>query len=113
VADEPALSARRPGTGVVRGAASREKNCLLYTGRRQRVTALLSSPPRREILPEAIVLQNGAEFHGRAMTAWENGVCRWCSFSRASRCRMPAWKASTAGWAMNVECHWFTSLNLT
>jgi hypothetical protein len=70
---------------------------------RQRLIALVSSPPRRESLSEGIVRDNGPEFRGRALTAWENGVCRWGSFSRASRFRMPAWKASTAGCPMNVE----------
>jgi len=89
---------RRCTSGPVRG-----KNRSLDTARRQRLIALVWSPPRREILPEGIVRDNGPEFRGRALTAWENGVCRWGSFSRVSRFRMPAWKASTAGCATNVE----------
>jgi hypothetical protein len=46
--------------GPVRG-----KNRLLDTARRQRLIALVCSPPRREILPEWIVRENGAEFRGR------------------------------------------------
>ena len=50
-------------------------------------------------LPEAIVLDNGPEFRGRALAApgAKNQGCDWSSFSRASLYRMPMWKASTVG----------------
>ena len=54
-------------------------------------------------LPEAIVVDNGPEFRGRALAAWseERGV-GWSSYSRASRYRMPTSKASTDGCVTNV-----------
>ena len=54
-------------------------------------------------LPEAIVLDNGPEFRGRRWPPGaKNGACAWSSFSRASRCRMPSWRASMADCAMNA-----------
>ena len=68
-----------------------------------RVRRVLDRVAAERGLPEAIVLDNGPEFRGRALAAWsEERVCGWSSFSRASRCRMHTWKASTAGYAMNA-----------
>ena len=51
----------------------------------------------------------GPGIRSRALAAWsdERG-CDWSSFSRACRCRMPTWKASTA--RLREEClnaNWF------
>jgi putative transposase len=55
-------------------------------------------------LPEAIVLDNGPEFRGRALAAWseERRVRLEFIQPRASRCRMPTRKASMADCAMNA-----------
>ena len=68
-----------------------------------RVRRVLDRVAAERGLPEAIVLDNGPESAvGRWPPGVKNGVCDWSSFSRASRCRMPLWKASTAGSGMNA-----------
>jgi putative transposase len=64
-----------------------------------RVRRVLDRVAEERGLPEAIVLDNGPEFRGRALAApgAKNQGCDWSSFSRASLYRMPMWKASTVG----------------
>jgi putative transposase len=68
-----------------------------------RVRRVLDRVAAERGLPEAIVLDNGPEFRGRALAAWseERGV-RLEFTQPGSRCRMPTWKASTAGYVMNA-----------
>jgi putative transposase len=67
-----------------------------------RVRRVLDRVAEERGLPEAIVLDNGPEFRGRALAAWseERGVR--LEFIQASQCRMPTWRASTGGCAMNA-----------
>jgi len=66
--------------------------------------AVLRRIPCERGLPEAIVVWTmGRSFAaGRWPPGAKNGACDWSSFSLASRCRMPSWRASTADCAMNV-----------
>jgi putative transposase len=68
-----------------------------------RVRRVLDQIASERGLPEAIVLDNGPEFRGRALAAWsEERVCVWNLFSRASRHRTLLPRASTAGYETNV-----------
>jgi putative transposase len=55
-----------------------------------RVRRVLDRIASERGLPEAIVLDNGPEFRGRALAAWsEERGCDWNSSNRASQYRMP------------------------
>ena len=68
-----------------------------------RVRRVLDRIASERGLPEAIVLDNGPEFRGRALAAWsEERKVRLEFIQRENRCRMLTQKASTADYEMNA-----------
>ncbi len=68
-----------------------------------RVTRVLDRLIEERDRPESLRSDNGPEFCSRRMLGWaEEGRSRWCTSSRAGRCRTGMWRASTEGCATSA-----------